>query len=113
MDLLSEKGGAEVAQAWPELMGWKDTRDTLHLWTQIVGKVRLALEPMVNHWWQVPLYVSARGLTTSLMHAPGVDLEMEFDFIDQTLVIRTSAADVEQVALEPQSIAFFYARTMS
>ena len=58
---------------WPDLTlsAWEETRDTLHMWTQIVGKVRLALEPMVNHWWQVPLYVSARGLTTSLMHAEG------------------------------------------
>ncbi len=64
--------------------------EALHLWTQIVGKVRLELEPMVNHWWQVPLYVSARGLTTSLMHAGGLGLEMEFDFIDHRLEIRTA-----------------------
>ena len=60
------------------------------MWTQIVGKVRLALEPMVNHWWQVPLYVSARGLTTSLMHAEGRGLELEFDFLDHALHVRTS-----------------------
>ncbi|HKB17671.1 MAG TPA: DUF5996 family protein [Candidatus Dormibacteraeota bacterium] len=100
---------------WPDLTlaGWEDTRDTLHLWTQVVGKVRLALEPMVNHWWQVPLYVSARGLTTSLMHAPGVDLEIEFDFIDHRLDIRTSSGQGRQVALEPKSVADFYAETMS
>jgi len=100
---------------WPDLTlaGWEDTRDTLHLWTQVVGKVRLALEPMVNHWWQVPLYVSARGLTTSLMHAPDVDLEIEFDFIDHRLDIRTSTGDVRQIALEPRSVADFYAETMS
>ena len=75
---------------WPDLTlsAWEDTRDTLHLWTQVVGKVRLALEPMVNHWWQVPLYVSSRGLTTTLMHQGAVDLEMEFDLIDHLLEIR-------------------------
>jgi len=100
---------------WPDLTlaRWEDTRDTLHLWTQVVGKVRLALEPMVNHWWQVPLYVSARGLTTSLMHAPNVDLEIEFDFIDHRLDIRTSSGERRQVALEPRSVADFYAETMS
>lgn len=72
----------DPAAAWPELtLGrWQDTRDTLHLWTQIVGKVRLALEPMVNHWWQVALYVSARGLTTSLVHAGTRGMEIELDF---------------------------------
>ena len=69
---------------WPDLTldDWAGTKDALQLWTQVVGKVRLALEPMVNHWWQVPLYVSARGLTTSLMHDGGLGLEMEFDFLD-------------------------------
>jgi Family of unknown function (DUF5996) len=106
---------SSTVQTWPDLTlaSWEDTRDTLHLWTQVVGKVRLALEPMVNHWWQVPLYVSARGLTTSLMHAPGVDLEIEFDFIDHALVIRTSGAIVRRLALEPQSVADFHRATMS
>jgi Family of unknown function (DUF5996) len=100
---------------WPDLTlaDWEDTRDTLHLWTQVVGKVRLALEPMVNHWWQVPLYVSARGLTTSLMHAPRVDLEIEFDFIDHRLDIRTSNGERRHIALEPRSVADFYAETMT
>src|SRR5260370_23350083 len=104
-----------VESEWPELTlaSGDATRDTLHLWTQVVGKVRLALEPMVNHWWQAPLYVSARGLTTSLMHAPGVDLEIEFDFIDHRLDIRTSSGQGRQVALEPKSVADFYAETMS
>jgi hypothetical protein len=99
---------------WPELTlaSWADTRDTLHLWTQIVGKVRLALEPMVNHWWQVPLYVSARGLTTSLMHSSAADLEMEFDFAHHVLDIRTSTGEVRRLDLEPRSVADFYAATM-
>ena len=101
--------------AWPELTlaGWQDTCDTLHLWTQVVGKVRLALEPMVNHWWQVPLYVSARGLTTSVMHSNGLDLEMEFDFVDHVLDIRASSGARRRVVLEPRSVADFYAETMA
>jgi hypothetical protein len=100
---------------WPELTlsEWDDTRDTLHLWTQIVGKIRLALEPMVNHWWQVPLYVSARGLTTSLMHTGGRGLEIEFDFVDHALRARTSDGRARELALEPCSVADFHAATMA
>jgi uncharacterized protein DUF5996 len=83
------------------------------MWSQIVGKVRLALEPMVNHWWQVPLYVSARGLTSSLMHAQDVGLEMEFDFVDHVLLIRTAAGEVRRVELKPRSVADFYVETMA
>src|SRR5439155_11767986 len=91
-----------AAAAWPELTlsAWEDTRDTFHMWAQVVGKIRLALEPMVNHWWQVPLYVSARGLTTSLMHAGTTGLEIEFDLIDHVLDIRTSDGRGMQVTLE-------------
>ncbi|HEY7858140.1 MAG TPA: DUF5996 family protein [Candidatus Nanopelagicales bacterium] len=100
---------------WPvlTLSKWEDTRDTLHLWSQVVGKVRLALEPMINHWWQVPLYVSARGLTTSLMHVEGRGLELELDFIDHVLLIRTSRGEVREVRLQPQSVADFYAATIA
>jgi hypothetical protein len=106
--------GLAVGSQWPELTlsAWQDTCDTLHMWTQVVGKVRLALEPMVNHWWQVPLYVSARGLTTSLMHAGGRGVEMEFDFIDHKLWIRTSDGASRSVVLKPISVADFYAATM-
>ena len=102
------------AGAWPELTlsTWQDTRDTFHMWTQVVGKVRLALEPMVNHWWQVPLYVSARGLTTSLMHAGTTGLEIEFDLIDHDLALRTTDGRHRHVALEPRSVADFYRATM-
>jgi hypothetical protein len=92
---------------------WAETRDTVHLWTQVVGKVRLALEPLVNHWWQITLYVTPRGLTTSLMHAGERGLEMEFDFIDHVLLLRTSDGGRAQVALEPRSVADFYAATMA
>ena len=111
---VSERHRVGVASAWPELTiaRWQETLDTLHMWTQIVGKVRLGLEPMVNHWWQVPLYISARGLTTSLMHAGNVGLEMEFDFVEHLLVVRTSTGAVRQVKLHPRSVADFYAATM-
>jgi len=99
---------------WPELTlsQWADTRDTLQLWFQVVGEVRLALEPMLNHWWQVTLYVSARGLTTSLMHTATGGLEIEFDFIDHVLEIRTSAGEQRHVRLEPRSVASFYTEVM-
>jgi hypothetical protein len=92
---------------------WEDTRDTLHMWTQIVGKVRLALAPSVNHWWHIPLYVSARGLTTSLMHADRRSLEMEFDFVDHQLVVRTTDSERREIALKPRTVADFYAETMA
>jgi hypothetical protein len=84
----------------------------LQLWTQVVGKIRLALEPMINHWWQVPLYVSARGLTTSLMHDRGRGLEIEFDFVDHRLDIRTTEGHVRSIELKPRSVADFYGATM-
>jgi hypothetical protein len=100
---------------WPELTlsAWEDTRDTLHLWTQVVGKVRLALAPMVNHWWHVPLYVSARGLTTSLMPAGDGGLEIEFDFVDHVLHLRTTDGQSARVRLEPRSVASFHAEVLS
>ena len=100
--------------AWPELTlaSWDATCETLHMWTQVVGKVRLGLEPMVNHWWQVPLYVTARGMTTSLMHAGDVGLEMEFDFVDHVLHIRTTRGETRSVRLKPQPVADFYTLTM-
>src|SRR5688572_21290724 len=106
---------APMSEPWPDLTlpGWQDTRDTLHLWTQVVGKVRLALEPMLNHWWQVTLYVSARGLTTSLMPAGDRGLEIEFDFRDHRLELRTTEGELRPVALEPRSVASFYAATMA
>jgi len=104
-----------VVDAWPELTlaRWDDTRTTFHMWTQIVGKVRLALEPMMNQWWQVPLYVSSRGLSTSLMHAGALGLEMEFDLVDHRLALRTTDGQHREVGLEPQSVARFYEATMA
>jgi hypothetical protein len=103
-----------AAADWPvlSLSESAETMDALHLWTQIVGKVRLALEPMVNHWWQVPLYVSARGLTTSLMHAGGLGVEAEFDFVEHLLVVRTTEGRTARIALGPGSVAGFYAAVL-
>ena len=102
-------------EAWPALPleQWEDTRATLHMWTQIVGKVRLEQTPLVNHYWNVPLYVSARGLTTSAMPYEDRFFEMEFDFVDHYLVIRCSDGASANVALEPKSVATFYQQTMA
>ena len=101
-------------EAWPALPleAWEDTRATLHMWTQIVGKVRLEQTPLVNHWWNVPLYVSARGLTTTAMPYEDRFFEMEFDFIDHQLAIKCSDGASANVALEPKSVATFYRQTM-
>jgi hypothetical protein len=100
--------------AWPDLSPeWAETRDTLHMWLQIVGKVRLALTPYINHWWNVTLYVSERGLTTSLMHAGDRALEIEFDFIEHVLDLRASDGRRRQIALEPKPVAAFYRETIA
>lgn len=100
--------------AWPSLRvdDWTTTRETLHLWTQIVGKIRMALSPMVNHWWQVTLYVSARGLSTGAIPDGTRVLDIEFDFVDHVLRMRTSDGCVAKVALEPKSVSEFYLETI-
>ncbi|TGE13835.1 DUF5996 family protein [Hymenobacter elongatus] len=97
---------------WPALPAdsWTDTRQTLHLWTQIVGKTRLALSPMLNHWWQVPLYVTPRGLSTLSIPYPEGAFELLFDFHAHQLVLYTSDGQARTLALEPQSVAEFYQR---
>lgn len=104
-----------VAERWPSLplAEWRDTANTLHLWTQIVGKVRLALAPMVNHWWHVPLYVSARGLTTSAMPYGAGVVELTFDFHEHVLRIETSWGEARSVQLRPRSVADFYRDVMA
>jgi len=105
----------DTEQNWPSLPleAWEPTRATLHMWTQIVGKVRLALSPYLNHWWQVPLYVSARGLTTSAMPYKEQALEIEFDFIDHVLSLRKSDGTRRALRLEPKTVAAFYAEVMA
>src|ERR1700691_6319069 len=105
--------GADLA-VWPDLpySSWHETAATLHLWTQIVGKIRLSLTPWVNHSWQVPLYVTARGLGTSAIPIGSEILEIEFDFIAQQLLVRTSAGDEQSFALEAQTVAALYSRVV-
>ena len=100
---------------WPALPldAWEATRGTLHMWCQIVGKVRLALSPHVNHWWQVPLYVSARGLTTSAIPYKGKVFEVEFDFIGHVLRISVSDGASRTLRLGPKSVAGFHAELMA
>ena len=104
----------ESPQCWPELRlrDWQDTYATLHMWTQIVGKIRLELTPRVNHWWNVPLYLSPRGLTTSIIPYGPRSFEMEFDFLADKLMIRTADPKTESVALAPRSVADFYREVM-
>jgi uncharacterized protein DUF5996 len=101
-------------EAWPPLplAAWSDTAATLHLWTQIVGKIRLAQSPWINHSWHVTLYVTARGLGTSpIPHGDRV-FEIDFDFIDHRVVVRASDGRTASLALRPQSVATFYRRLM-
>jgi uncharacterized protein DUF5996 len=102
-------------EGWPALPyeEWKDTRDTLHMWTQIVGKIRLALTPRINHWWNVPLYITARGLTTSEISYGERWFDMEFDFIAHVLRIRTSDGTIRNISLAPRTVADFYREIMS
>jgi Family of unknown function (DUF5996) len=92
---------------------WKDTLATLHMWMQIVGKVRLKLSPLVNHWWNVPFYMTARGMTTSAMPYKQRTIEVQFDFIDHKLTITTSEARVVTMPLAAESVADFYKKFMA
>jgi hypothetical protein len=100
-----------TAHAWPELpyAAWKDTCATLHLWTQVVGKVRLSLTPWLNHSWHVTLHVSPRGLVTPPIPYESRDFTIEFDFIDHVLWLRTSDGHFRQLVLRPMPVAEFYA----
>jgi hypothetical protein len=104
-----------MAAAWPALPfeAWQPTCTTLHMWTQIVGKVRMAQSPYLNHWWQVPLYVSARGLTTTAIPYKDQSFKVEFDFTGHVLAIRTSDGTGRILPLAPQSVAAFHAEFMA
>lgn len=99
---------------WPELPldSWQDTYATVHLWTQIVGKIRLKLTPWVNHSWHVPLYVTASGLTTSLIFSGTRGFQIDLDFTDHRLIIATSEGEKRSFNLEPMSVATFYKKVM-
>jgi Family of unknown function (DUF5996) len=106
---------ADEPVCWPALPldAWRDTCATLHMWTQIVGKVRMRLTPLVNHWWNVPLYVTARGLTTSRIPYRGRAFELWFDFVAHRLVLETSEGTVSTLKLEPRTVADFYKEFMA
>jgi hypothetical protein len=106
---------ADRPECWPALplASWQDTCATLHMWMQIVGKIRLRLTPLVNHWWNVPLYVSARGLTTSRIPYGERAFELRFDFLVHQLVLDLSDGTVRTLPLRPLSVADFYQECMS
>jgi hypothetical protein len=103
------------AEAWPSLplQEWKDTYATLHMWSQIVGKIRLTISPPVNHFWHSALYVTSRGLTTSPIPYGNRTFDIDFDFIDHSLLIRTSDGAVKTLILAPRSVAEFYDEVMT
>jgi hypothetical protein len=103
------------AELWPALPyeAWQDSCTTLHLWTQIVGKIRLALTPWVNHSWHVTLYVTPRGLTTSPIPYDGRAFRIDFDFIDHALLIETSDGTARRLPLEPRAVAEFHGALMA
>src|ERR1700736_3172598 len=103
-------GNDVSSEIWPALpfAEWKETAATLHMWTQIVGKVRLALAPWTNHSWHVTLYLTARGLTTSPIPYRDQVFEIRFDFIDHELRILKSSGETKKLKLQPQSVATFY-----
>jgi hypothetical protein len=103
------------APSWPDfpLADWRATYATLHMWSQIVGKTRLALAPMENHWWQVALYVNARGLTTSPMPIGNRSIEVQFDFVSHQLIFQTSDGAERLLPLASMTVADFFARYMN
>src|SRR6266566_3094180 len=115
MDNTNKTNQKEATELWPALPfeAWKDTYETLHMYTQIVGKVRLELSPPLNHWWQVTLYVTPRGLTTSPIPYRGSTFAVDFDFIDHTLFILTSEGTTRAMPLIPRSVAAFYQEFMT
>ena len=108
-----------LAKTNPDLLpalpfdSWKDTLATLHMWTQVVGKLRLKLCPLVNHFWNVTFYLTARGMTTEAMPYESGTVEVRFDFIDHKLLIETDQGRTAEIALKPQSVAEFYTKFMA
>jgi hypothetical protein len=112
-DAITTQHGDQV-DSWPALPyeAWRDTCQTLHMWTQIVGKVRMAVSPFLNHWWHVTLYVNPRGLTTSAIPYHGGTVDVTFDFLEHTLFLRTSEGTTKALPLIPRSVASFYREFM-
>src|SRR5579884_1257012 len=114
MDARQQTSERARAERWPLLPyeAWKETYETLHMWTQVVGKVRMELSPFLNHWWQVTLYVTPRGLATSAIPYHGGTFEVTFDFIEHNLLICTSEGTTKVLPLIPRSVAAFYREFM-
>lgn len=114
---LRQSGGrvSDAPEFWPELplAAWEETRTTLHMWTQIVGKLSLELCAPINHWWESTLRVTPRGLRTPIMPYGARSLEAEFDFIDHSLVFRSSGGELRHIPLYPRSVADFYLQVTS
>jgi hypothetical protein len=113
--MIDMRGTEHAPEVWPSLplAEWRETLDTLHMWTQIVGKVKLELTPFLNEWWNVALYVTPRGLTTGSIPGGTGIFEIDFDFIDHNLFIRTSRGSIKAMSLIPRSVAAFYAEIMA
>lgn len=108
-------GSGNGKDVWPglPLEAWQDTCVTLHMWSQIIGKIKLKLAPLVNHWWQVPLYVTTRGLSTSPIPSKQRIFQVDFDFIDHEMRIGLDTGDIQSIELKPRSVADFYRATMA
>lgn len=106
---------SDSPDCWPALplASWEDTRATLHMWMQIVGKVRMALTPLINHWWNVPLYISTSGLTTSPIPYGTRLFEVEFDFLQHKLHVQTNDGVSKDISLVPKTVAAFYREFMA
>ena len=114
MSNSSSNSASASIDVWPnlQLKEWRDTYATLHMWTQIVGKIRLTQTPLVNHWWNSTLYVTSRGLTTSPIPYGNRTFSIDFDFIDHSLPIRTSDGVTKSLQLAPRSVSDFYGELM-
>src|SRR5271167_757284 len=111
---MTNTSAGDSSECWPALPldSWRETCATLHMWTQIVGKVRMRLTPLVNHWWNVPLYVTPRGLTTSNIPYGSRSIEIHFDFLAGRLVLECSDGLVKELPLRPMAVADFYREFM-
>jgi hypothetical protein len=115
MALTKPQHTSATENDWPELPlpEWEATYHTLHMWSQIVGKIRLGLSPLQNHWWNVALYVNTRGLTTSPIPYQGNAFRLQFDFVEHSLELHTTAGETGAIALAPKSVAAFYRELFS
>ncbi len=111
---MADKRRITAEDLWPELPldKWQETYTTLHRWMQIIGKIRLKLAPMVNHWWQVTLYLTARGLTTSPIPNGSNTFQIDFDFFTHEMLVQTDKGEARAIALKPRTVAEFYRETM-